>query len=132
MSPQQAERLRNELVAIISNASLEVTVRRDALALLGHVPESRDVLSEWLSREEDQTIRIAAIGALARQPGAEQWQALLDGFPSDTPAVRRAIIDGVLANMDRTKLLLNAIEAGKIKAMSWISYRPSGCGKAGM
>jgi len=39
----------------------------------------------------------------------------LKQFASDTPPIRRAIIDGLIANADRTKLLLDAIEAGKIK-----------------
>jgi hypothetical protein len=60
-------------------------------------------------------MRLAALAALARQPGNEHWQPLLDGFASDTPAARRAILDGMLANADRAKMLLDAIESGRIK-----------------
>src|SRR5438445_2263234 len=41
---------------------------------------------------------------------------MVNAFGSTTPAIRRAIIDGLLANTERTKLLLDAIEAGRIKA----------------
>ena len=50
----------------------------------------------------------------ARTP-SRTWQPLLDRFASDTPPVRRAILDGLLGRPERVKLLLDAIEAGKIK-----------------
>jgi putative heme-binding domain-containing protein len=65
--------------------------------------------------DREQAIRVAALHALARQPSAEHWQLLLEAFPAETPPIRRAILDGLLANSIRTTLLLDAIEANKIK-----------------
>jgi putative heme-binding domain-containing protein len=85
------------------------------VALLGFASEGSRFLWPLIDPDRDQALRIAALGALARQPGVEHWQALLDGIASELPPVRRAILDGLLANGERTKLLLDALEAGRIK-----------------
>ncbi|MDX1946160.1 MAG: c-type cytochrome [Pirellulaceae bacterium] len=113
--PNDMNGLRSRLEDV-ANKSSDALLRGQAISLLGFVPDSVSILQPFVAPDQDQSLRIAAIGALARQPGAEPWPALLAAFPSDTPAVRRAIIDGILANTDRTKLLLDAIDAGKIKA----------------
>ncbi|MCI0360411.1 MAG: c-type cytochrome [Planctomycetaceae bacterium] len=105
----------DRLVTLSQSAQVEMATRTRAIALLAFVPSGAFHLANLSTRNQEQTIRIAAIGALSRQPGIEPWEQMLDGFPSDTPAARRAILDGLLANADRTKLLLDAIEAGKIK-----------------
>jgi putative heme-binding domain-containing protein len=100
---------------IVAGNTQDVDLRRSAIELLGYIPDTFNVLLPLTARDQDQSLRTAAISALARQPGIDHWQPLVDGFPSDTPAARRAILDGLLANADRTKLLLDAIEAGRIK-----------------
>jgi len=112
---QTIERLRERLKTAIGYKAQKLTIRLSAVELCGHLPKSGEDLWQWIGENQDQSIRTAAILALARQPGTDNWQSLLDGFPSDTPAARRAILDGLLTNPDRTKLLLDAIEAGKIK-----------------
>jgi putative membrane-bound dehydrogenase-like protein len=107
--------LREWLVQKTGDPELALRLRQSALAVFGMLPDSATDIAAFARRENDQTIRTAAIAALARQPGAEHWQSLLDGFASDTPAARRAILEGMLANADRTKLLLDAIDAGRIK-----------------
>jgi putative membrane-bound dehydrogenase-like protein len=114
--PGQFERMRAQLAAIVANSGQDFSVRRDALEVLSYLPDSSAQIAPFLSRETDQSIRIAAVGALTRQSGSETWQSLLNDFPSDTPPIRRAIIDGLLSNAERTKLLLDAIEGGQIKA----------------
>ncbi len=89
--------------------------RTTAVSLLGIAADPVTNLVPFAQRDRAQAIRLAAISALARQPGTDHWLALLDGFASDTPAARRATLDGLLSNADRTTLLLDAIEAGKIK-----------------
>jgi len=107
--------LRERLATLIGNEAEPLAIRRSAIELCGHLPNSGEFLRTLIDQGKDQDIRIAAITAFARQPGSEHWQPLLDGFASDTPAARRAILDGLLANPQRTKLLLDAIEAGRIK-----------------
>jgi putative membrane-bound dehydrogenase-like protein len=105
-----------KLATLARDSGAKMINRTSAVALLAFAPGAAQVLLPFLSKNQDQPIRMAAIAALARQPGKEQWEAMLDGFASDTPPIRRAIIDGLLSSPDRSKLLLDAIEAGKIKA----------------
>ncbi|MEX2175999.1 MAG: PVC-type heme-binding CxxCH protein [Pirellulaceae bacterium] len=115
ISPPSLETLRTGLQSLVADEGDKPELRQSAVAVLGYVPEASDVLLPLVARDAQQDLRLAAIAALARQPGTEPWLALLDGFPSDTPAARRAIIDGVLASGERTSLLLDALEAGTIK-----------------
>jgi putative membrane-bound dehydrogenase-like protein len=89
--------------------------RSTAVALLAYAPDATNRLLPYVAKSHEQFIRAAAIVGLARQKGTEGWPALLAGFSSDTPPIRRAIIDGLLAKPERTKLLLDAIETGNIK-----------------
>ncbi len=103
------------LLELIADSKISVGDRTTAIALLGYAPDASANLLAYMRKDQSQAIRLAAITALARLSGSNQWPALLEGFSSDTPPIRRAIIDGLLANTDRTKLLLDAVEAGNIK-----------------
>jgi putative membrane-bound dehydrogenase-like protein len=106
----------DRLLEIANNKNSDSKDRASAVALLGFAPDAAGHLLPFTEKTRDQSIRIAAIGALARQKGTDAWQPLLDQFASDTPPIRRAILDGLLSNKDRTKLLLDAIEAGRVKS----------------
>jgi putative membrane-bound dehydrogenase-like protein len=103
------------LLPIVRDGNQTPAMRAKAIGLLAYAREGQEEIARLIEHEQDQVLRIAAIGALARVAGTEHWQPLLDGLVSDTPAARRAILDGMLANAERTKLLLDAIEAGRIK-----------------
>lgn len=105
----------SRLAEIAKTSEFSMQMRTQAAALLGFVPNNADFVLPLIERDREQSIRTAALGALAPQPGAQHWQPLLDDFPSELPPVRRAIVDGLLANTERTKLLLDAIEAGSIE-----------------
>jgi putative heme-binding domain-containing protein len=107
-------KLRDELLRVI-NSNESQSIRATAIGLVSYLPDSSAAVASLAAREHDQAIRLAAIAALARQSGSEHWDVLLAGLAAETPPVRRAIIDGVLANAERTRLLLNSIEAGRIK-----------------
>lgn len=103
------------LLAIANDKGADAKDRSTAVSLLAFASDATNVLLPFTEKDREQSLRLASIAALARQKGTEAWQPLLERFPSDTPPIRRAIIDGLLANVDRTKLLLDAIEAGSIK-----------------
>jgi len=105
----------DNLVHLAEDRSQPLSNRTSAVSLLAFAENAHQALTSFTEKTREQPIRIAAIGALARQAGTDAWQPLLDQFASDTPPIRRAIIDGLLASTDRTKLLLDAIEAEKIK-----------------
>jgi len=99
------------LQELADDPKLDLSIRASAVSLLGYAGNP----ARYCDKHHEQPIRIAAIGALARTPGTDSWQPLMDDFSSDTPPVRRAIIDGLLSNADRTKMLLDAIESGRVK-----------------
>jgi putative membrane-bound dehydrogenase-like protein len=112
--PAALSALQSKLEALIASKSPAVVVP-EAISLIAYLPNSGDVLVTLSRQDEDQSIRVAAISALARLGGGRGWKDLLEAFAAETPAIRRAIVDGLLANTERTNLLLDAIEAGRLK-----------------
>jgi putative heme-binding domain-containing protein len=98
-----------------ANQNLDEAERVEAIALLAYHPSSSDELLALVDGEPIQAVKIKAIAALARHPGLEAWTDLLGRFGSQSPAVRRAILDGVLADGRRIALLLDQMEQGAIK-----------------
>ena len=107
--------LTEKLVSIARSAELPSTLRQDSILVLALCTNAVSEIAEFAQHANGPNIRLAAITALTRRPDFEPWPPLMDTFPAETPPVRRAIVDGLLANTERTKLLLDAIEAGKIK-----------------
>jgi len=62
--------------------------------VLAFAEDARKSLSRFTEKTWEQPVRIAAIGALSRQSSTDAWQPLLEQFASDTPPIRRAILDG--------------------------------------
>ncbi len=88
--------------------------RIEAIQLLA-LHTDANILGVLAQDQTSQAVRIAAIDALRRHAGLEPWQALIKSFPSESPAIRGPILDGLLARADRTTLLLDEIEAENIK-----------------
>ncbi len=78
------------------------------------------VLKDLATTEANQSLRTQAIGQLARLSDADIGEELLKDFRTNSPAVRRAILDCLLANSDRTKELLKAL-AEKTLAVNELS-----------
>ena len=115
LNPGSWSDVAQRVVAIATGPSTPQETQIVAIDVLGYLPDTTRLLTPFLGRDRDQAIRIAAIGALARQGGVEGWHPLVDALPSETPPIRRAIVDGMLANLGRTSELLDAIEANTIK-----------------
>ncbi|MCA9016454.1 MAG: c-type cytochrome, partial [Planctomycetaceae bacterium] len=62
-----------------------------------------------------QAVKIAAIEAISPNSDPQIGVVLMDGFAKQTPGMRRAILDAMLDNQERTSLLLDAIEKDQIK-----------------
>lgn len=108
--------LRQRLAALAADAHQNLAVRRSAVELLGFVPSAEDLLWPLCERKVDPALRVAAIGALARQGAAPaRWDELVARFDQETPAVRRAILEALLQTRERTQQLLDAIAAGHIR-----------------
>jgi putative membrane-bound dehydrogenase-like protein len=89
--------------------------RREAIELLVHDPNAVGILVMLSLEEASGEVRVQALAALSRRNEIEPWKLLVERFAAESPAIRRAIVSGLLARRQRTSILLDGIEAGKIK-----------------
>jgi putative membrane-bound dehydrogenase-like protein len=103
-------------IRLALSESSETSARQEAISLLQYAEYSRaqPPLEQLAKTDTNQAIRIAAIGSLAAFRDPDVGKIFLDDFTSQTPAVRRALLDGMLADVERTRLLLDEIAAGRI------------------
>jgi putative heme-binding domain-containing protein len=115
--------LRKDLDVIFTRAAhqagdeqLDEIVRTRNIDLLKYsrVPRASEVLLRIVSRSDSQALRIRAASALAAHAGADIGPALLASYPTQTPVVRRAILDALVTEPARAQLLLDAVETGQI------------------
>jgi putative membrane-bound dehydrogenase-like protein len=99
-----------------ANQRLSESMRGTAIDLLKHSQSDRacDVLIPIAAESTSQALRIRAAGALAGQTSARVGPALVASYASQTPAVRRAILDALVARADRAGLLLDELAAKRI------------------
>jgi putative membrane-bound dehydrogenase-like protein len=99
-------------------ASAEESVSRRSASLdllrFADAKTAGPVLKELATTEANQSLRVKAIGLLSRVSDDDIAEKLLDDFRANSPAVRRAILDCLLAEPERTKELLKAIADGKL------------------
>ncbi|HEX3601124.1 MAG TPA: PVC-type heme-binding CxxCH protein [Lacipirellulaceae bacterium] len=99
--------------AVAADAKEEV--RCEAVDLLAFAGNASEVLLPLAAEDANQNVRLRAIAALAKNDDLEPWKRLLADFSRDTPVVQRALLDSILPSPKRTSLLLDTIEAGKLK-----------------
>ena len=112
---QKLDRVMEDAISAAESNDTPPEVRRDAVSLLAFADRASKVLLPIALSEADQSVRQAAITALAKSNDAQPWRQLLANFTKDSPAIQRAILDAVLANTDRTGLLFDAMADGTIK-----------------
>lgn len=76
---------------------------------------SGKTLLSLIQDNPSQAVKIAAINAISPYSEDEIGVVLMNGFAKQTPGMRRAILDAMLTNVNRTNLLLTAIEKNQIK-----------------
>jgi len=102
-------------LVMAKDVARDAAARISVINLLATLPHAKDALTDLATSEPDQTIRQNTLAALAEFSPDFDWQPLLAKFASESPAIRRAILDAVLRNPARTSLLLNELESGRIK-----------------
>ena len=121
ISSQCSESARQKLEVLYAEAAQQAgadnSVSDQTLAILKLAPWeiARDPLLT-LAAGDNQSLRIAAINALARRGAPEVDEFLLDGFAGQTPAVKPALLSALFASSARINKLLDEIEAGNIAA----------------
>jgi len=106
-------------VAIARDSMAERDDRRQALELLRHATfeKAGPVIEKLATGEQQQSIRLAAIDTLSRFRDPSIADVLLRDFQAQTPAVRRALVNALLADEARAALLLDELEAGRLTAI---------------
>ena len=120
LNEQQASSVKTLFVdagRIAVDGSESLANRRLAIELLQYAQSSAalKVLLTMARGEPVQALRLAAIAAVGRHRGDEIAPALLADFRSQTPAVRRAILDAMIAREATALKLLDEIAAKRIK-----------------
>jgi putative heme-binding domain-containing protein len=102
---------------VAADPKRDLADRLAGVGLLAHAPwdTARPVLERLLAEDAAQEVRLAAVRALASQPRAEVAALLLKGWRGLTPAVRREVSEAVLRQPERILVLLQEVEAGRIK-----------------
>lgn len=116
-----ADRLRGwteESLKTACDANRDVAERVDALALLALLPDESAgaPLQQLLEPQAPMSVQLAAVRALAAIPGEKALAAALADWSSRTPPVRRELLGALLSRPERTRLLLQAVETGQVRA----------------
>ena len=120
---QPENRVLNKSLQTIHKQSTQLAERNtaspderiEAIRLLGSLRHGSSSLVRLATSEPIRSVRLQAIAALAMLPELPPWRELLTQFATQTPAIRRAVLDGLLARPDRTSLLLDALAKGTIQ-----------------
>ncbi len=106
-----------KIVDIAADTKSPLTQKLNAIAVLqfvGFQMNGKTLLS-LIQDHPSQTVKIAAIGAISPYADDQIGVVLMEGYAKQTPGMRRAILDAMLANQNRTNLLLDEIEKDQIK-----------------
>ena len=90
--------------------------RLAACRLLAYAaPDAAERLAALVRSDQPQPVRLEALRSLARHDAPLAEQTLLDVLePHETPSMRRAAIEALLAQPGRTQSLLTALESGTL------------------
>ena len=123
---RQAQAVMLQARQIAGNDTLSPEIRAEAIHLLAlHDPEQYAVFLENLIRPDAPlSIQLAALQVLNIIPGTTVSSFVLNQWTALTPEVRDAALNTFINepfNVDRIRLLLNAIEKGKVQkgALGW-------------
>jgi len=112
------EQLLAESATIARDRNRAAAERTSAIRIVGNSPlaETTDLFRDLLEVAQPQEVQLAAVNTSAAMNDPGVGPLLLDGWVSHSPPVRRAVIDAMFARRERIVQLLDAIEAGTLKA----------------
>jgi putative membrane-bound dehydrogenase-like protein len=124
-APDDPEEYRTGILAAFADAAREARDPKGAtehrllcVRLVGQAPwpTAKQTLVPLVTAEAVPEVRIAALRSLAGQRDKEVPPLLLKLWPGASPPVRREILEAMLRRPERIALLLDAIEAKRVKA----------------
>jgi putative membrane-bound dehydrogenase-like protein len=97
--------------------SSPVAQRLLAIRLFAHASwnQAKVTLVPLMADSPEQEIRLAALRAIAAHTDKEVPAVLMKSWPGATPAVRREIVEAMLRRPDRILVLLDEVEAKRVK-----------------
>jgi putative membrane-bound dehydrogenase-like protein len=115
---KRVERLLTESSQIVRNKDLSVPERVAAAHVISNLPtaELAPIVRELLDVSQPQEVQLAAVQAIDSVSNSAVVPILLDGWSSHSPPVRREVVEAIFRRRERIMQLLDAIEAGKLKA----------------
>jgi putative membrane-bound dehydrogenase-like protein len=115
---QDVERLFARAADLAADKDAEAAARAQSIDLLAYASFALagPVLAQLVETEPQQELRLKAIDALAAHRDPSIAALLLKDFGSQTPAVRRVVLDAVIGPRDRAAALLDEIAAKRIAA----------------
>ena len=113
---QRTTTILNSAKALASDSKVTSSLRVAALELLQITLADKALLTQLAISEPSQSVRLAALSSLGQEFSSEAWQKLLDGFPRESPMMRRAILNGILRQPKHTSKLLTYLRKGQIRA----------------
>ncbi|HWA98148.1 MAG TPA: c-type cytochrome, partial [Pirellulales bacterium] len=107
-----------QAAAIAANAEQDFAARCEACDLLGQASYdmAAPVLLAIIDGDQSNDLRRRALAAFATERDERVGRALVERLAAQTPAMRSAIFDALLMNPERLTLLLDEIEAGRVRA----------------
>ena len=120
LSAADQEKLKTfygKIVAAAADPKTPLAQKLSAIGVLRYVgfEVSGKTLLSLIEGKSSQAVKIAAIGAISAYADDQIGAVLMKGFAKQTPGMRLAILDAMLSNLNRTSLLLDAIEQDQIK-----------------
>jgi putative heme-binding domain-containing protein len=115
---KEVERLFEQAAGVAVDGNADVAARQQSIELLAYASftQAGPVLTRLFQQEPQQELRLKAIDALAAHRDPSIAGLLLANFGSQTPALRRAVLDAVIGPAERAAALLDEIEAKRIAA----------------
>ncbi|MBW3543549.1 MAG: c-type cytochrome, partial [Planctomycetes bacterium] len=107
--------LRDLAVRVVEDREADGKFRIEAVSALRHYPygAAGPPLKGLVASDAEQSLRLAAIEALARFRDSDLAEYFLKQFAAATPTIGRALLDAMLNDAGRAKHLLAEIEAGR-------------------
>src|SRR4029078_11078648 len=121
------DRIFNRAADEASDTSRTTDERAAKIDLLRYAanPRAGAALTRIVAQDPAQSLRLRASTALAAYDDEATSAALLANFATQTPAVRRAILDALIGNAASAGRLLDAVEAGEIPRREFDATRES-------
>jgi putative membrane-bound dehydrogenase-like protein len=113
---RQVKAMFTEASEVAGDETRSLMTRATAVGLLAFADfkSSEATLGLLLRPQSPPVLQSAAVAALSQQPANLGGRLLLENWRSQSPEVRRSVIDAVLGSVVRTQILLERIEAKRI------------------